>query len=348
METVTKTVAAADFSILDHSPIGHFVVRSDFVVIFWNRCLEAWTGLPRERIIGDSIINHFPHLGTSKYASRIRSMFDGGPPTIFSSQLHRHLIPAPLPGGKFRVQYTVVTGMPAPDGEGVHALFSIQDVTSLSEAIENHNTALKRALEAMEERKIVEEELVRYSLELKRLNEILKERSIRDGLTGLYNHRYFYQTLRRDFLLALRHDTDLACLLLDLDYFKNVNDLHGHPFGDTVLKGAAELIQGSVRETDVVSRYGGEEFAVLLPSTDLDGAMQAAEQIRFRIETHVFHLGSRSARVTVSIGVASLQSHNPGLPQELIAFADKALYRAKDGGRNRIVGYARDMDHVSP
>jgi diguanylate cyclase (GGDEF)-like protein len=341
------TRAATTFAVLDHSPIGHFVLRRDFVILFWNKCLEAWTGIPRGQIVGGTISHHFPNLGEPKYASRIQSMFDGGPPTIFSSQLHRHIIPAPLPSGKFRSQYTVVTGVPA-EMEGMYALFSIQDVTSLTEAIENHNVALKRAMAEMEERKRAEAELVKTAQELKRLNDVLKERAIRDGHTGLYNHRYFYQILRRDFLLALRHQSDLSCLLLDLDNFKNVNDLYGHPFGDAVLKGVAGILQEHVRQTDLVCRYGGEEFAVLLPETDLAGAMLVAEELRARIAAHTFQSGPRCVQVTASTGVATLRAHSPSLPQELIAFSDKALYCAKAAGRNRVVVYSGETDYITP
>jgi diguanylate cyclase (GGDEF)-like protein/PAS domain S-box-containing protein len=338
-EVINK--AATCLALLDHSPIGHFVVRRDFMVVFWNRCLETWTGIPRGEIVGQSIVDWFPHLGEKKYATRIRSMFAGGPPTIFSSQLHKFLIPAPLPGGKFRIQYSVVTAIPDPE-EGYYALFSIQDVTSLTEAIEDHQFALQKVTEEMDERKKVEAKLVRYTEELKRLNTVLKERSIRDGLTGLFNHRYFYYFLRREFMLSTRSGTDLACLLLDLDNFKKLNDSYGHQFGDTVLKTVADRIGKTLRETDVVSRYGGEEFAILLPGTDLEGGVVIAEKIRARIENQAFPHTNLSVGVTVSIGVATGMAHNPAKPQDLLAFADNALYRAKAAGRNCVIVYSPD------
>jgi len=341
------TRAAHFFALLDHSPIGHFVVRQDFMVVFWNKCLETWTGIPRNEIVGKSIFTRFPHLGEAKYASRIKSMFAGGPPTIFSSQLHKHLIPAPLPGGKMRFQYSVVTSVPDPEQGEFLAIFSIQDVTSLTEAIENHQTALKKVVEEMEERKKVEAKLVKYTEELKRLNVILKERSIRDGLTGLYNHHYFYYFLRREFLLAGRNGTDLACLLLDLDNFKKLNDTYGHQLGDSVLKGVAAGIRKTVRETDVVSRYGGEEFAILLPGTDLAGARVLAEKIRARIENLAIPHCILTVPATVSIGVASRNEHAPAKPQELLAFADRALYRAKAAGRNCVIVYSPGQDQPS-
>ncbi len=331
--------AAERFSLLDHAPIGQFILREDFTVLFWNRCLEAWTGVLREAIVGKSLLDHYPHLGAPKYAARIMSVFSGGPPAIFSSQLHSYLIPAPLPGGKFRFQYSVVAGIPTTEEGRCYAMFAIQDVTSLTEAIENHRVALRQAMDEMEVRRKAEAELVRNAEELARLNEILEERSIRDGLTGLFNHLRFYEVLHRDFLLARRQQSDLGCLLLDLDHFKLINDTYGHPFGDAVLKGVAALLQKMVRKTDIVSRYGGEEFAILLPDTDLHGALVLAHNIRAGMEEHPFHHGDTAVTVTASIGVATFHEHRPALPQELLAFADTALYKAKAAGRNRVEAY---------
>jgi diguanylate cyclase (GGDEF)-like protein len=294
--------------LLDYIPTGVFILSPDFTILFWNRCMEEWTKIPRREIVGSSLFDHFPRLQAPRYLNRISEIFRGGPPTVFSSQFHKHLIPAPLPGGGFRVQSTLATGVPTGKPGEFHAIFSIQDVTSLTEAINNYNMEHRKLLGAMAEQARAEEELTL-------LNKKLKEQSIRDGLTGLYNHRHFWQVIRRDFLLAERHGNDIACLLIDLDFFKKVNDAHGHLIGDAVLKNVARLIQKKVRKTDVVSRYGGEEFAVLLPSTDIAGAKVFAENIRRTIETHGFKTLAVPVRVTVSIGVATLREHLPTPPK---------------------------------
>lgn len=328
--------ATERFVLLDHAPIGQLVLRRDYVVLFWNKCLEAWTGIDRSRIVGTDIREFFPHLGAAKYVDRITGIFAGGPPTIFSSQLHRYVIPALLPGAKHRSQYTVVTSIPSECKEACYALFAIQDVTSLTEAIENHRAALKRAMEEMEERKRAQAELETFSEELKRLNRALEERSIRDGLTGLYNHRHFYEVLNRDFQLALRNDTDLACILLDLDHFKEVNDTHGHPCGDAVLREVAAVIRRKVRKTDVVARYGGEEFAVILPLCHQSTALEVADRIREAVEEADLETESdgQPRHITVSVGICT-GPENAADHEELVRRADDAMYASKRDGRNK-------------
>jgi diguanylate cyclase (GGDEF)-like protein len=320
--------------------MGALVVSADLTILFWNRCLEEWTGFPKGQMVGAALLDCFPNLAAPRYLNRIRGIFDGSPPTVFSSQLHPHLIPAPLPGGKFRTQYTVVTGLPAEGCHRFHALFSIQDVTSLSEAIDNYHITHRGLLAEMAERRRAEDKLKKTAEELNKLNLTLKEQSIRDGLTGLFNHRYFWHILRHDFSLAHRHHHELSCLLVDLDFFKKVNDLHGHLFGDKVLKGVARQISKHVRQTDTVSRYGGEEFSIILPNTSLDGALFIAENIRKLVERCRFSKGGEIIRVTASIGVASLSDHRPDTPERLLDFADTALYGSKHAGRNRVISYS--------
>ena len=175
-------------------------------------------------------------------------------------------------------------------------------------------------------------------------NKILNDLSIRDGLTGLYNHRHMEDISKQEFIRASRYQTDLSCLLMDLDYFKKVNDTFGHVFGDVVLKEFSRRVKRNLRSTDPAFRYGGEEFMVLLPHTGIEGARQTAEKLRADCETNPYTDGTTSTIVTVSIGLASVKEHDPQSAGDLISYADKALYRAKAEGRNRIVGYLEKPD----
>jgi diguanylate cyclase (GGDEF)-like protein len=339
--------SSARFAILDHSPIGQFILRKDYVVLFWNRCLEGWTGLDRRQVVGTSLLGHYPHLAAAKYSSRIDNIFRGGPPTIFSSQLHRFFLPVTMPGGRHRFQSSVATAVPSAETGISHAMFSIQDVTHLTDAIDNHRQALRQAMAEMEKRKQVETELVVQAEELQRLNVLLREQSVRDGLTGLFNYRHFQEILERDFYLARRHDEDLSCMLLDLDHFKSVNDRYGHLAGDFVLRQFAEHLQSRMRRTDFAARYGGEEFVILLAKTDLHGALALAEQIRSHLAEAFFLYAEMEISVTVSIGLATLRNDEPRTPQELILAADRALYHVKGSGRNDIRYHDRSAEGLS-
>ncbi len=149
--------ATEQFAILDHSPIGQFILRKDFVVIFWNRCLESWSGISRDQIVGTNLITHFPHIGESKYHNRIKNIFESSPPIVFSSQLHKNFIPSPLPGGKLRVQSTFITSIPAPEYGEFYAFFAIQDETSVTAALDGNKSSMKRLKEEIEVRKLAVE-----------------------------------------------------------------------------------------------------------------------------------------------------------------------------------------------
>lgn len=145
------------FSLLDRVPIGTCVLQSDRVVLFWNCCLEEWTKIPRSKILGTCISEHFPHFNQPQYAKRLYQIFQGGPPTIFSSQLHKHIIPAPLPQGRWRIQHTTVTAVPALDGEEFYALLSIQDVTDLTFRVQEYRNMRDLALAEAQDRQIAQE-----------------------------------------------------------------------------------------------------------------------------------------------------------------------------------------------
>ncbi len=152
-------IAAEKFGVLDRVPMGVCVLREDYVVLFWNRCLEDWTHLERTQIVGTNICQYFPHLSQPNYASRLQQIFAGGPPTIFSSQLHKHVIPALLPDARLRIQHTTVTAEPAADGERYYALLSIQDVTELTQRVQDYRTMRDQALAEVKERQRTEEAL---------------------------------------------------------------------------------------------------------------------------------------------------------------------------------------------
>lgn len=166
-------------------------------------------------------------------------------------------------------------------------------------------------------------------------NRLLEEMCRRDSLTSLYNHSYFQEIADHEFRRSLRYDHDLACVLIDIDDFKKINDTFGHPTGDRVLAELAELLLNSVREVDIVARYGGEEFAILLPMTNMRYAKMICERARKSIEAKVFDVTKRNLRVSTSMGVATLRAHQPQSSLQMIEFADHALYAAKNNGKNR-------------
>jgi diguanylate cyclase (GGDEF)-like protein len=161
--------------------------------------------------------------------------------------------------------------------------------------------------------------------------------SVTDELTRLSNSRYLNQVLRRETKRSVRNGSPLSLLFLDLDTFKSVNDQHGHLAGSKVLMEAAAVIRGCARETDVVARFGGDEFTLLLPDTNTEGAVQVAERIRDRLRASRFLASDGlSVRQTVSIGVATLEADKPRTADELMRAADMAMYRVKAAGKDGI------------
>jgi len=163
----------------------------------------------------------------------------------------------------------------------------------------------------------------------------LQEMAETDGLTGLYNHRFLQNRLNQELARSQRYKRPLSVLLFDIDHFKNVNDTYGHRTGDAVLMELAKVVSGKLRNLDVLARYGGEEFMAILPETPKPGAMELAERLRETIQDHLFPRDEGDPiHITVSIGVGSFPEHT--VKEELIEFTDQALYRAKEGGRNRV------------
>jgi two-component system cell cycle response regulator len=175
---------------------------------------------------------------------------------------------------------------------------------------------------------------VRAALRTKAVHDGLADRAARDGLTGLFNRRELDTRASQGVALAHRHDRPFSCLLLDIDHFKQVNDTHGHAAGDAVLREAAQRILDSSRISDIVGRYGGEEFVVLLPETSGEDAVLAADKLRGTLAAMPITAGAVSIPIRASIGVAAW-SDAMRTSADLYAAADEALYRAKELGRDR-------------
>ncbi|NOQ41696.1 MAG: HDOD domain-containing protein [Desulfuromusa sp.] len=194
----------------------------------------------------------------------------------------------------------------------------------------------------------INRELVQSKMQLEKLTSELEEKNTYleaianlDGLTQIYNHRYFQESLDKEISRSIRHENELGLILADIDNFKKFNDFYGHQAGDYVLKEVASLCTGVIREYDLMARYGGEEFVFILPETNQADALTVAEKIRATIEQYPFIYEGNDYRVTSSFGVAVFSGGGKLMKKtELIEQADNALYVAKKKGRNRVEAYA--------
>jgi diguanylate cyclase (GGDEF)-like protein len=184
--------------------------------------------------------------------------------------------------------------------------------------------------------RVARQELRRRNSELETLLTRTEHLAATDPLTGIPNRRRFLDVLKREFAVSRRYGNSLSCVSLDLDHFKEVNDVGGHSAGDEVLKHVAELLTSSIREVDVCARFGGDEFAMLLPHTPLDKALIVVERIRVRMLALRGTWPGPAALVSISAGIASTTENWIKNPDDLLDAADRALYRAKRFGRDRV------------
>ncbi len=190
-------------------------------------------------------------------------------------------------------------------------------------------------LHLIKENKRLLEELKVKNDQLMAANIALKELAVRDGLTGLYNHRYFQEALTVEVLRCNRHDRGFSLIFLDVDNFKIYNDVNGHPAGDVALKSIGHLIGSRLRGSDILCRYGGEEFAIILPETSKELTCKIGEEIRKQIEAHPFEgeASQPEGNLTISLGIATYDDDGKD-GSTLMETVDKRLYKAKANGRN--------------
>lgn len=239
--------------------------------------------------------------------------------------------------------------MPGMDGFQVCQLLKndVQsgDIPVIMVTAKTQGTDIKRALDIgafdyikkpIDEIEVVAR--VHSALRFKKQQDQLKETAMKDGLTGIYNHALLMEFLTKEFHKQSRTGESFCFVMLDIDYFKKVNDTYGHTAGDMVLKELSRILVESVRNCDVVGRYGGEEFGLVLSGINADQALHLCERIRSSIEKHSFIIGdgNKKINITVSMGVCVKSSQEPEPLAEIVKKADEALYRAKAAGRNKV------------
>ena len=215
--------------------------------------------------------------------------------------------------------------------------YIIKPFEELDLVVETTNRAIAN-LSAIRKQQYLLSTLSRQNVELGDLNKKFREMAIRDGLTGLFNHRHAQDRLTEEYERSKRFKRRFSILFMDVDHFKFFNDNNGHQAGDEVLKTIAQLMTGAIRESDIVARWGGEEFIIIAAETDARQACELAERIRLAVATHAFAHSKRQplGLVSLSIGVATI-SNSTRDAQSLVKLADDAVYHAKDHGRNRTV-----------
>ena len=291
--------------------VGVVVLDSDFCVEVWNQFMENHASIKPADIVGQSLFSHFPEIEEGGLRQKSVPIFNLRSPVFIIWEQRQYLFKfganRPVTCGAHHM-YQNVTMFPiiGDNGEVSRFCIMVYDVT---------DQALSK-------------------LGMSRLNDELKVASRIDGLTGLFNRRYWQERFEQAYKLAKRREKPSTALMLDIDHFKKVNDTYGHQAGDSVIQSLAHLIKRCVRETDLAGRYGGEEFAVILTDSAVDNAVTVAERLR-RLAEHsqVEHEG-QIIKFNISVGLAEF-SPLCDSPMEWLERADQALYQAKQTGRNK-------------
>jgi diguanylate cyclase (GGDEF)-like protein len=297
--------------IVDRISVGLFIVDAEMNVVLWNRFMEINSQVTGEQIVGNNLFDAFPSLPRRWLEKKIKSVFIIKGFSFVSWEQRPYLFEfphnRPITGGvEFMYQDLVLMPVKDENGEVEKVCVALHDVTDVGY----------------------------YQNELTRANEELEKLSRIDGLTQLANRRHWEERLSEEYSRAKRYDGTVSLILFDLDKFKNINDNHGHLAGDTILKAVSSSVREVLRESDVAGRYGGEEFGIILPNTNIDGAMVVGEKLRKLVEETKVVFEGVDIPFAISGGVVELNDSHERY-ENLISNADEALYYSKENGRNQ-------------
>ncbi|MES2017941.1 MAG: sensor domain-containing diguanylate cyclase [Pseudomonadota bacterium] len=308
---------AADFPDIvgQISTLGIVVVDARFTVILWNRFMELNSNVAAEDVLGRNLFDIFPELNRNWLEKKIKSCAILRTPSFSSWRQRPYLFrfkAARNHTGAADFMHQDASIFPVRDrtGSSTGTCIAIHDVSELAEATRLLEQTMDQAL-------------------------VLEESNRRDDLTGLFNRKFFDEQITQEIVSARRYLWPLTLAFIDIDHFKVVNDSHGHPAGDTVLRHLAARLQSMLRSSDSLCRYGGEEFALILPHVDRDTGRVLMERLRAAIEAMTVETDAGVAlSVTISVGISALEKGVT--PGQLVGHADAALYVSKNDGRNRV------------
>jgi diguanylate cyclase (GGDEF)-like protein len=298
--------------LVDALPFGVLLVDASLHVCGWNQWIAQKTGIPAQQAQGKTLQELFQDFRSPRLLSAVELCIKHKSPQLISQTLNRYVIPIPVSfeSHNLTLMQQQVNVAPLTDSQGeTLAVVSINDVT----------------------------ESIAKSYALAQLAKKMELQSNHDQLTGAYNRHFLWSWLPPQLKQCVRHGESLSCLMLDIDHFKRINDTYGHDVGDAVLCGFAKVVGAQLRESDILVRYGGEEFVALLTRADAPVAWEIAGRIlqELRLAT-IAPLDAGAVRC--SIGVASWTPEIPCSAEELLNRADRHLYQAKQNGRDQAVG----------
>lgn len=299
------------YELLSSIEVGIVVLDKDFRVEVWNQFMENHSGILPSRICETSLFGHFPEIDEQWLRAKADPVFSLKTPVFVIWEQRAHLFRfgsnRPITSDSdYMYQNVTMFPLTSTTGEVERMCMLVYDVTD----------------QALGKRRV------------ERLNDELKVMSRVDGLTGLYNRRYWQERFDYTFKLAKRRSKPITAMMLDIDHFKRVNDTYGHQAGDKVIQALASVIKRCVRETDLAGRYGGEEFAIILTDTQEEGAEKVAERIRKQAEDTLVEHEGQQISFTVSLGLAEYSGECTS-SMAWLELADQALYDAKQNGRNQ-------------